>query len=139
MILLKIMILLMVISIVFFAGSLVFQVFSKKSCITKNRRFVWRSFCVEFSWLFDESLRYRLIGKRMNTAVAVRKIISTIPKGDVCKTMEQSGLTQRGVYDWLNGRKSAKLDNLIALANAAGVEVVLVEKGKLEAIREHIL
>lgn len=74
-----------------------------------------------------------------NTSEAVRKIISTIPKGSVCKAMEQSGLTQRGVYDWLNGRKCAKLDNLIALANAAGVEVVLVEKGKLEAIREHIL
>lgn len=74
-----------------------------------------------------------------STSEAVRKIISTIPKGSVCKTMEQSGLTQRGVYDWLNGRKCAKLDNLIALANAAGVEVVLVEKGKLEAIREHIL
>lgn len=75
----------------------------------------------------------------INTSEAVRKIISTIPKGNVCKTMEQSGLTQRGVYDWLKGRKCAKLDNLIALANAAGVEVVLVEKGKLEAIREHIL
>ncbi len=75
----------------------------------------------------------------INTSEAVRKIISTIPKGSVCKTMEQSGLTQRGVYDWLNGRKCAKLDNLIALANAAGVEVVLVEKGKIEAIREYIL
>ena len=75
----------------------------------------------------------------INASEAVRKIISTIPKGSVCKTMEQSGLTQRGVYDWLNGRKCAKLDNLIALANAAGVEVVLVEKGKIEAIREYIL
>lgn len=75
----------------------------------------------------------------INTSEAVKKITAVIPKGEVLSTMDRSGLTQRCIYSWRSGVKSAGLDNLIVFANAAGVEIVLVKKDDMGSIRDFVL
>lgn len=75
----------------------------------------------------------------LTTSTAARKIVGHIPRGSKRKMMAAAGFNQRSVYSWTLGEKSAGFDNMVALAQAAGLELVLVEKDSLDAIRDHVL